>query len=100
MEEVIDKYNENDDKYYHKTTDLLKVIIGIFLVIFWSSMLIYTYFSFELTIIYCISLSVSIIFTWIVWIENVIIRKGGPGPPRGGGGGVVGVAVEMIELNT
>ena len=75
MEEVIDQYNENDDKYYHQTTDLLKVIIGIFIIVFWSSILIYTYFSFQVTIIYCISLSVSIIVTSIVWVENVIIRK-------------------------
>lgn len=34
MEEVIDEYNENEDKYYHKTTDLLKVIAGIFILVF------------------------------------------------------------------
>ena len=34
MEEVIDQYNDNDDKYYHQKTDLLKVIIGIFILVF------------------------------------------------------------------
>ena len=58
-----------------ETTHLGKVFISIFILIVILSTVLYKILGFEITLIFVLCFSVSIIATAIVGLENIIIRK-------------------------
>lgn len=55
--------------------NLLKPLLIAFIFIFWTSILIKEFFSFEIAILYTISIGTALICMAIVWLENILIKK-------------------------
>lgn len=58
-----------------RTTNLMKVILMIFALIFIPSFIIYYLFDFEIGIIFTIAISASILSAGLAGVENIIINK-------------------------
>ena len=59
----------------NETTDLIKPLAMVFIIVFTSTLIVYKIFGYEIGLLYCISLSVAILSMGLAGLENIIIRK-------------------------